>query len=296
MIRHGLPLLLLTVALVVCYAIGGALSGLARAASPDGAPPPLLVVPIVGWVAAALYYLVARARRGGWPMVGAVFLAFFGLNTLSPQLESLFFLQQQLPDGMVSRILLNGAIVAVLFSPVVVWASGRLTPSPATTVDAYSWFTPDWLQRYAGLAVAYAALYLLFGYFVAWRDPVVREYYNGITPAGFFPHLAWMLSDQPGVFVLQLFRGLLYLGLVLPAVRLFQRGPGESALVVALLCTMGAGQLLLPNPFMPEAVRMTHLWEILSSNALFGLLTGWVLARALSSDEAPTPQPVPAVG
>jgi len=106
-----------------------------------------------------------------------------------------------------------------------------------------------------------------------------------------------MLREQPGVFALQQFRGLLYVGLVLPAVRLFHRGPGESALFVALLCMMGAGQLLLPNPFMPEVVRMTHLWEILSSNALFGLLTGWVLARSMTSRRpAPTPQAVPAVG
>ena len=87
MVGHGLRFIVLTVVLVACFAIGGAVSGLGQVASPDQAPPPLLVIPSVGWMAAALYYLVARARWGGWPMAGAVFLAFFGLNTVSPQLD-----------------------------------------------------------------------------------------------------------------------------------------------------------------------------------------------------------------
>jgi len=31
---------------------------------------------------------------------------------------------------------------------------------------------------------------------------------------------------------------------------------------MALLCTMEAVQLLLPNAFMPEAVRMIRLWRL----------------------------------
>lgn len=37
--------------------------------------------------------------------------------------------------------------------------------------------------------------------------------------------------------------------------------------------------LPLPNPYMPEAVRMAHLVEAASSNFLFGWLLGGLLKR-----------------
>jgi len=35
--------------------------------------------------------------------------------------------------------------------------------------------------------------------------------------------------------------------------------------------------LLLPNPYMPEPVRMAHLVETASSNFIFGVFVAWVL-------------------
>ena len=52
----------------------------------------------------------------------------------------------------------------------------------------------------------------------------------------------------------------------------------ESGLMVGLLFAMGSSPLLLPNPFMPEAVARVHLVETATSNFLFGWLVGWLLA------------------
>jgi len=54
----------------------------------------------------------------------------------------------------------------------------------------------------------------------------------------------------------------------------------ETALMLGLLfgVVMNA-QLLIPNPYMPEAVRMAHLVETASSNFIFGLLVGWLLTE-----------------
>jgi hypothetical protein len=48
-------------------------------------------------------------------------------------------------------------------------------------------------------------------------------------------------------------------------------------------------QLLLPNPYMPEAVRMAHLLETATSNAVFGCAVVWILTR-----EGQPPRPVEA--
>jgi hypothetical protein len=37
--------------------------------------------------------------------------------------------------------------------------------------------------------------------------------------------------------------------------------------------------LLLPNPYMPEPVRMAHLVETASSNFIFGVFIGWLLMQ-----------------
>jgi hypothetical protein len=52
----------------------------------------------------------------------------------------------------------------------------------------------------------------------------------------------------------------------------------ETALAIGVtFALLGNVQLLLPNPYMPEPVRMAHLLETASSNFLFGLLVGWLM-------------------
>jgi hypothetical protein len=68
-------------------------------------------------VSAAFTWAIARSSRRGWPLVAAVFLAYFGLGTLLPQMESALFLGSQLPPGFVWRLASMRAIVAALFAP-----------------------------------------------------------------------------------------------------------------------------------------------------------------------------------
>jgi hypothetical protein len=110
-------------------------------------------------------------------------------------------------------------------------------------------------------------LYFTFGYFVAWRTPAVREYYGGTETGSFLAQMASVLRNTPWLVPLQIGR--------------------------AIGWTVNA-QLLLPNPYMPEAVRMAHLRETASSNFVFGALVGWLLSGrrvpALSvSGAAPVP-------
>jgi hypothetical protein len=54
----------------------------------------------------------------------------------------------------------------------------------------------------------------------------------------------------------------------------------ETALAIGLLfAVVMNAQLLLPNPYMPEPVRLAHLIETASSNFIFGVLIGWLLTQ-----------------
>lgn len=72
----------------------------------------------------------------------------------------------------------------------------------------------------------------------------------------------------------------------------------ETAVAIGLLFSVVMNaQLLLPNPYMPEAVRMARLVEIASSNFIFGMLIGWLLTNDSDSrpikDAASPPRSVP---
>jgi hypothetical protein len=52
----------------------------------------------------------------------------------------------------------------------------------------------------------------------------------------------------------------------------------ETSLALGFLfAVVMNAQLLLPNPYMPEAVRHAHLIETASSNFILGCFVGWLL-------------------
>jgi hypothetical protein len=52
----------------------------------------------------ALSYLILRSSWHGWPLVGAVCLGMYGVSTVATQIDSIFFLSNKLPRGMIRAI------------------------------------------------------------------------------------------------------------------------------------------------------------------------------------------------
>jgi hypothetical protein len=62
----------------------------------------------------------------------------------------------------------------------------------------------------------------------------------------------------------------------------------EKALAVgSLFAVVMNTSLLLPNPYMPYAVRMVHLVETASSNFVFGVIVGWLFCRKVAVNPSP---------
>jgi hypothetical protein len=138
----------------------------------------------------------------------------------------------------------------------------------------------EWLWKLAVIAVGYVVLYFTFGYFVAWRNPAVREYYSGVDEGTFVAHMRSVIRETPWLIPFQGLRALLWVALALPVIRMLDGRRLETALAIGLLFSVVMNaQLLLPNPYMPEAVRMAHLVETASSNFIFGMLIGWLLTN-----------------
>ena len=89
-----------------------------------------------------------------------------------------------------------------------------------------------------------------------------------------------VIRDMPWLIPFQILRALLWVALALPVIHFLKGQRTEIALAIGFVfAVLMNAQLLLPNPYMPETVRMAHLVETASSNFIFGVLVGGLLAE-----------------
>jgi len=265
------------VTLVVAY--GLVMHGPDQAPTGEASIPPGLALLLFGLLnTAVMGWLILRGRAGGWTLTGQMIVAYFGVQTFMPQTDSFLFqtvpaFARHLPVEMIPRIVGAGLLHALVWIPLAVWILGRWpagAPAGPAAVARGGW-------RWPAAACVYVALYFVFGYFVVWREPVARAYYGGADPGSFGQQLLHMFRYMPWLFAAQLARGFLWTALGFLVLRGLRGSVVEKALAVAALfaVVMDAG-LLLPNPYMPEAVRFVHFVETASSNALFGGVVVWL--------------------
>ncbi|MFQ6001763.1 MAG: hypothetical protein ACE5LG_08875 [Anaerolineae bacterium] len=287
----GLKVIALTIILFLCFMVASIVSGVSTL--PAGAEPPpvdagstvlsLLVVSLLETT--VLTYIILRSRWTGWKLVGAVFVAFYGLNTVVAQIESVVYLPHQLPPGMIPKLFVMGAIMAGLFSPPAVLILGKMRRELTPQTPNLRLVMPpgEWAWKLAAIAAAYLILYYTFGYFIAWKNPTVQAYYGGTDPGAFFAQIANIWATTPWMFPFQALRAMLWTAFALPVIRMLKGQQWEVGLAIALLFAVWSSQLLLPNPYMPETVARAHLVETVSSDFIFGWLVGWLLSRHHSS-------------
>ena len=297
----GLKVLAVCLVFALCFTVGGALSGLnkigqqappeqqAIPSEPQAAggpqapqmPENLLLTFLIFSICAgvALSYLILRSSWQGWPLVGAICVGMYGISTVGPQIDSVFFLSNELPRGMIRALFLQGAIATALFAPLGVLLLGKwraVSRAPAPPAPARMRATSaTW--RLALIVVAFVFLYMFFGYYVAWQSPAVRQYYGGRAYPGFYAALKSNWIYHRWLYPLQVFRALLYTACLYPLIRMLRVARWEMALAMASFLSVWTTALLLPNSMMPTSVTRSHFWETLGFSLVFGALAGWLL-------------------
>jgi hypothetical protein len=227
-----------------------------------------------------LGYIILRSRWAGWKLVLAIFFVFYGVVTVMPQIETAFFVTN-LPPGMLPRLFLSGLIIAALFSSLAVFILGKKKSNPKE-FDKHSRLdmpVGQWVGKLSLIVIAYLVIYFTFGYFIAWKSPAVRAYYGGTDPGSLLAQIKSVLRDTPLLLPLQAVRALLWTAIAVPVIRMMKGRWWETGLAVALLfAVVMNSQLLLPNPLMPQEVRLVHLLATATSNFLCGWLIVLVLA------------------
>jgi hypothetical protein len=273
----------LSIVLFVSFSVAAGVVGQPPGASvpePSGsAALALVVVCVLDTI--VLTHFILRSRWTGWRLVATVFFVFYGVSTFMPQIESAVFITR-LPEGMLPRLFLMGALFAAPFSVAAVLILGKRKSNDSAAGENSRLVMPgsEWAWKLAAIAVVYVMLYFTFGYFIAWRNPAVREYYGGSDPGGFLAQMGTVVRETPWLVPFQVLRAMLWTLLALPVVRSLKGAWQETAISVGFIfAVLMSDLLLLPNPYMPESVRMSHLVETALSDFIFGAFVGWLLMK-----------------
>lgn len=284
----GLRAILLTILLFVCFAVAAAVAGQdvsSEQSAEQQSSAALWLLAVCFLNSLVTMYIIARSRWSGLRLVLTIFVVHYGVTTVMSQIESAIFITR-LPEGTVPSLFVMGAVISALFSPLAVLVMGKWKQATDGENNLRLVMpASEWVWKLSAIAILYVILYFTFGYFIAWTNPSVRQYYGAADPEGFFAHLFTVFRDTPWLFAIQAARGIFWALLALPVIRMMKGEWWEAALAVSLLFSVVMNaQLLLPNPFMPEDVRMAHLIETASSNFILGWVIVWLLARRRISE------------
>lgn len=237
-----------------------------------GPRPPELPPGALPWVLASNLFVAAAAtsaasRLGGslgraW---GALFGLLYGVQLNSLVEAAVFSLD--IPRGQLLRLFASGCLVSAAFALPLAWRP-RPSRQDGESAPPLPERSPlDWGRRWALCAAVYVICYFAAGIAVY---PFVRDFYATKALPALLP-----------LALLQVARGSLFTAVVLPLVRGRPANRFRIAALVGVTLSVlgGIAPLLIPNPYLPDAVRWAHMVEVGLSNLVFGFVVGWVMGR-----------------
>jgi len=130
-----------------------------------------------------------------------------------------------------------------------------------------------------GLKIVILAFLLFVCYSIASVAVALTDFAETTGPMGAMSALLIVCAFQTIVLSYPIIRSR-WTALALPVIRMMKGRWWEAGLAVALLFSVLMGfLLLLPNPYMPDTIRMAHFVEVSLSNFLFGWVVVWLLNR-----------------
>lgn len=255
---------------------------------PENTSDPGMVSPMAGLLIIAVantslvVALIKNSVLKGLKLALVLSVVYYGLSTVLTQIETWYFLGEiNVSENLLGGLFLMGLPTSFIFIPVAV----AITPKKDEPVkESFDLSMPatQWLWKLLILIAIYICFYWLAGYYIAWQNPGLRTFYRGtdaILP--FWEHTILTIKNDPGLFGLQFFRALLWIGLAIPIIKASKWNAWWTAILVGAVFSVpqNIGHII-ENPIIPDAtVRMSHLIETSSSTFLFGMAVVWLLHR-----------------
>lgn len=229
-----------------------------------------------------LYIFVCYTRWRGINLIITIFFLVFIIQFFLSIIEAIWFNNSlNMPASGQKFLLLSGFILALTFSPLFVWISGKMKPKGDQLVPGINWF--ELLSLESGIKVLvlivfiYPMLYNLAGYFIAWQFESVRLFYTDSTGKEAFGVML-LQNFRSGLYFFQIPRGLIWVLLALPVYYSVEGSYIRKGVIIGLLfATLMNAQHLLPNPYFPAEVSFAHFIETYISNFIWGFSIAWIL-------------------
>ena len=284
--------LVMTIVMVVVSGLVLPAEAMGDAQQEGGNTLPLLFV-VTGVDALILSLVITQSRWRGWRLMAGLTFAFYGVNTLVGQIEAVVFLTPlgerwgagsvpalAMPLDFILAQFLIGAALAIVGVPLAVLLFGKAkreqVSGPGSDPARIS--GSEWIWKLGAIIISYELLYFGFGYYLAWRNPAVQAFYQGTDPGSFFAQMRYVATETPTLIPFQAGRALLWTAFGLPVIRMLREKPWLGALLTGLLFSLPMNvPHIVPNPYMPAAVRAAHFVETASSTFIFGVLMFWLL-------------------
>jgi hypothetical protein len=220
---------------------------------------------------AVMFAYVRSSALSGLKLILATFVLYFGIRTFMLQVETYVFmhvLTSLISLDLMAKIWLQGAISALIFSPVI----ATLAKSEEKPIIDDRQMAKTGRSLFYSLTLV-AFLYTLI-YFTA--GIIIFVPLAGDASAEFYPDL-----QLPGwIIPFQLLRGYLWALLSLLLLSTSRLGAtGRHLLAGLVFGVLVSAQLISPNDLMPNAIRLAHLVEMFVSMTLFGYLSALILGR-----------------
>ena len=235
--------------------------------------PPFQAPHLEAWAAfsalliAAVMVVLGRHLARGWARPAVLAAVACGLHEIN-LLEAGFF-ALAIPRPVLWLLVLSGLVNGVGLALIV----HALAGAGAATGPRRARAAGAWATRLLATDLGYVATYFTAGVAIA---PYVLPFYGDhVPPFG-------------AIIAMQVFRGLVLSGIVVLLAERCAGGRGRHALLSALAWGVigGVAPLLIPNPFMPDAVRFAHMVEVGISNPIWAAAAALLLSRARSTPAA----------
>jgi len=272
MIRFISRAALAWLALTVLQAVVGAL--LLPRTHATGAVGWLLMLVSTALTALVMTALAGRMTAGGRSRVMTLFAVGGGIQ-VNDLVEAVFF-SLDIPRAILPLLFVESLVVTLAFAFVL----DRLAGPAATGERAWpaGRGAGSWIGRVVSCDLLYVVTYVVAGMIVF---PFVSHFYAGRPIPGFE-----LLLPLQGA------RALVFVGLLLLMAARLAVPRATLALLAGVTLSLlgGVAPLLVPNPYLPDSVRLPHLVEVGTSNLLFG----WLAARILTARRKEKAVAVPA--
>lgn len=234
------------------------------------------------WYAIVLGLAVSKTRWGGIKTSLCLILILWTTAYGLTQVETIIFRESLTAISVYDALMLmvSGFFTLAVFIPAGVALHGGFSRQYNPLQDERKRLT-NRAVKFGVLAVLYVLVYFAFGHFVAWQFADLRLFYSGTTENR---GLLYQISTSLHLIPLQLLRGLVFV-LAADGLRYVMNKDKAAYITAVTMLFMSSGVMLLaPNPIFPDAVRIGHMLELLSSMMVFGLITGFIMDASPRQD------------